>query len=47
MKIFLNHSLEKLVLAEEKNRKLREVVKKLEEEKIDMELYFADIVHDH
>ena len=47
MKTEFNNCLEKLDLAEDANRNMREVVKKIEEEKMELELYIADIVHDH
>ena len=39
--------VEKLNLVEKENDDLKEKVKKIEEEKIKLELYIADVVHDH
>jgi hypothetical protein len=47
MKTDLQICVERLDIVEKQNQKLKEVVKKLEEEKMRLELYVADIVHDH
>jgi len=47
VKTDLQLCVEKIDLIEKENRILKEVVKKLEQEKIELELHVADIVHDH
>ena len=39
--------VEKLDVVEKENRELKEKVKKTEEDKITLELYVANIFHDH
>ena len=39
--------VERLDIVEKENLQLNEVVKKLEDDKMRLELYVADIVHDH
>ena len=39
--------VEKLNLVEKENDELKEKLKKFEEEKMKLELYIADVVHDH
>ena len=47
MKTDLQICVKKLDLFEKENHKLKQRVKKLEEEKMELELHVADIVHDH
>ena len=47
METDLQICIEKINLVEKENRILKQVVKKLEEEKMVLELHVADIIHDH
>ena len=47
MKTDLQICVEKLDLVEKENWILKELVKKLEEKKMELELHVADIIHDH
>ena len=47
MKTDLQICVEKIDLVEKENRILKQLVKKLEEEKMVLELHVADIIHDH
>jgi len=47
VKTDLQICVEKLDLVEKENWILKELVKKLEEKKMELELHVADIIHDH